>query len=200
MAAVESLTEILEQTWTALRCAVADSSDAFRTPALGTIGDQRPCLRTVVLRRVEPSRRTVACYTDARSAKVREIRACPAVSWLFFCPKRNVQIRTEGPAAIHHLDAVAREAWSRTSLWGRRGYCVEPAPETEMKAPSSGLPASFVGRAPTEAESEAGWPNFAVIATTIDRFDWLRLDDARGHRRAQFAWSGDRYTGRWVVP
>ena len=82
----------------------------------------------------------------------------------------------------------------------RRGYCVQPAPEAEVTAPSSGLPAWLVGRAPTEVESEAGWPSFAVIATTIDRFDWLQLDDVRGHRRAQFSWWVDRYTGRWVIP
>lgn len=191
--------ELLEEIWRELVEGATDAKSAFHTPVLGTLAKGGCGLRTVVLRRVVPEDRALICHTDLRSDKVGEIQQNPAVSWLFYSPAAKIQIRAEGSAVVHHLDDAAREGWQRSQLMSRRAYLIEVGPGTPTELPESGLPPNMLDRSPTEAESEAGWPNFALITSTIERLDWLYLD-SNGHRRAQFEWLDMAFRGKWVIP
>jgi 3-hydroxyisobutyrate dehydrogenase len=193
------LAELIGEIWTELEQGALDAKSAFHTPVLGTLGANSCRLRTVVLRRVEPGQRQLICHTDLRSDKVAEIRQNPAVSWLFYSPAAKIQIRAEGRATVHYQDEIARAGWERSQLMSRRCYLIEVGPGTKTDQPESGLPADMLDRSPTAEESEAGWPNFALIASTIERLDWLYLD-SKGHRRAQFEWTGENFVGSWVIP
>jgi len=195
-----NLNVILAQIWTDLQAGATDSHDSFHTPVLGTLdahGDNS--LRTVVVRGIEPQTRAIICHTDVRATKVEEIRQRGSVSWLFYAAERKIQIRAQATAIIHHGDALALQHWQQTSLSSRRAYLATAAPGSELAEPGSGLPPHLTSRSPDQTESEAGRPNFAVIVSTIELLDWLYLD-SKGHRRAQFSWTGGKFEGRWIIP
>ena len=196
---VTGLAAVLQEIWAGLERGVADSHHTFHTPVLGTLSKNGVSLRTVVLRKAQPDLRTLVCHSDVRSDKVTELRQNEPVSWLFYSPADKIQIRAEGRAKVHHQDDVALEGWQNSRLSSRRAYSTLAGPGTPTAEPESGLPDFLIGRSPTLEESEAGWPNFAVIVSTIERFDWLYLD-AKGHRRAQFTWDGLDFAATWVIP
>ena len=165
----------------------------------GSANEHEISVRTVVLRQVQPASRELVCQSDYRSRKCWEIRKNPQVRWLFYHPDEHIQIRAGGPAVVHQLDAVARAAWERTPLANRRNYCTPLAPGTRLADPDAGLAGRWKNGLPTLEETEVGWPNFAVIVTTVDQLEWLHLRP-EGHRRAGFTWVGNQFSGHWLVP
>jgi len=190
---------LLQEIWAGMEQGVTDSHHAFHTPVLGNLSERGVSLRTVVLRKAQPDLRTLICHTDVRSDKVAELRKNSSVSFLFYSPEDKIQIRAEGSVKVYYQDEIAQEGWQSALLSSRRAYTALAGPGTPIDEPESGLPDFLIGRSPTLEESEAGWPNFAVIVSTIERFDWLYLE-AKGHRRAQFSWNGTGFDATWVIP
>lgn len=193
------LDSVLPQIWQALENGSRDVRHPFRTPVLGTNGPAGCALRTVVLRQADAANRLLACHTDYRTEKIRDLQPDPKVQWLFYHPDEKVQIRAAGDATIHHGDATAREAWERTPLPSRINYCTTAIPGTMIDDPELALPASVRSGELTLRSSEGGWTNFAVIHSRIHGLEFLQLNP-QGHRRAAFTWSGDRFVGSWLVP
>jgi hypothetical protein len=193
--------EQLAHVWARLEGAVTRARDAFHTPVLGTVrAEDGHCgLRTVVLRRVEPSLRRLACHTDLRSSKVADLRCSPRASWLFYDRDARLQVRAGGAVTLHTDDGLADEQWRAARLSSRRCYLSEPGPGQVLDGPEVTLPGDLADRVPTEAEVNAGRGNFAVIACTVDDIDCLMLR-YQGHRRLRFRWRTDRWHGRWVAP
>jgi hypothetical protein len=191
---------IIEQIWAMLNRGVTEAGDPFHTPVLGTTAlDGSSSLRAVILRQVIAPERTLICHTDARSPKVREIEHNPKVSWLFYHPQQQTQLRLTGQATLHADDHLADQQWAATRLSSRLIYCVTMPPGTPTNRPTSGLPDVLETRPPTLAESEAGRPNFLVIACRVASIDWLNLRNT-GHRRARFTWPGDQLAATWLTP
>ena len=193
------LVVLLGRIWQALSQGQAKLQHPLRTPILGTIGTRQSSLRIVVLRQVNPAQRSLVCYSDYRTVKVTDILANPGIEWLFYHPAERIQIRASGLAKIHYLDAVATEAWSALPGPIRLNYCTPLAPGREIRKPGEALPKAWKGRMPAKDEMQIGWPNFAVIASTIDRLDWLQLTE-KENRRAGFVWDGTEFKGSWLVP
>ena len=97
----DTLDGVLDNIWLMLEQGAANSKDPFHWPALGTTTKEGCSLRTVILRKVNVPERILVCYTDARSAKVQEIVNCSQTSWLFYHPKKKVQVRISGHATLH---------------------------------------------------------------------------------------------------
>ena len=79
--------------------------------------------------------RTLTCFSDARAAKVGEIREHGHVQWLFYHPRKQIQLRISGPAAVHTDDRVADACWAQVNGFSRPqllhrtspGYANRPA-------------------------------------------------------------------------
>jgi len=196
---ITDLGEVLKHIWEELGQGASNSHSAYHTPVFASLSERGSSLRTVVLRKVVPEERAIVCHSDIRAAKVAEIKRNPSVSWLFYAPEEKIQIRAEGMALVYHQDEVAQMAWQQTQLMSRRAYMASPGPGTPLDKPGSGLAENMLNRSPLQDESEAGWPNFGVIVSTVQRFDWLYLS-AKGHRRAHFEWTGDSFAGSWLIP
>jgi pyridoxamine 5'-phosphate oxidase len=196
----ESLTldEVLSSVWQMLVSAANDRKSPIHTGILATAAEQIPQLRTVVLRRVISQSRTLICHTDVRSQKFSEIEKNANVAWMFYDTLSRIQFRLSGFAVLHTGDAVADEHWSKTTLQSRRIY-LSLAPALPLNEASSGLPEAVRGQNPSELQSELGRENFAVIATTVEKIDWLWLN-ATGHLRAQFHWQDNHLSAKWVAP
>ena len=195
------LSEVLDGLWLLLEEGVRNRDHGFHLPAVASLGrDGRPAVRTVVLRGVERNDRILRFHSDRRSPKLAELAAEPRLSLLFYDPAELTQLRIAARASIHGSDAVADAAWRETRLFSRRCYLQEPGPSQPVAGPTSALPPEFAERAPEPDESEAGRPNFAVVLCRIEAIDWFYLN-ARGHRRARFAWDGEgRLEADWLAP
>jgi len=195
----DALEGVLHEIWSMLKRGVGRSQDPFHWPVLGTTGKNGCSLRTVILRQLILPDRILVCHSDARAAKANEIRRFNKVSWLFYHPKKKVQLRVSGQATLHTDDQFADEQWAKTGVTSRLNYCAVKPPGTPVDQPTSGLPDFLYNRIPTLLQSERGHKNFMSIACQIDTIDWLMLS-VMGNRRARFVWDEHRLSAGWLVP
>ena len=107
-----TLDEILNDAFGLLAAAIKDRAAPFRTVALATVAAEgAPDVRTVVLRSFDAGARRLSVHTDARSTKVAQIQAHPAVALLAWDPMRRLQLRLRGQASLRAGDAMTRDAW-----------------------------------------------------------------------------------------
>ncbi len=191
--------EILKNIWKNLDLATIQRRHPFHQPIFGTIADNAPSLRMVVLRRFWRKPPSLAFHSHLGSPKIAQIEANPSVYWLFYHAEEKLQVRIKGIATVHFNDELQQEQWLATELFSRRCYVGE-APTQPSKKPTSGLPENLVDREPTYEESETGRQNFAVISSTIDEIDCLELA-VKGHRRSQFVWNEKgELEMKWLTP
>lgn len=194
-----TLEMIMENTWRMLEQGARRSRDPFHWPVLGTATSDGCSLRTVILRHVDASQRTIVCHTDARAPKVREIENLSQTGWLFYHPEKKIQVRLSGHATLHARDAFADRQWAGAGVTSRLNYCASRPPGTAVDRPSSGLPDFLLKKIPTLMETEMGRKHFLAIVTRVDVIDWLRLK-ITGNRRARFEWKDDKLSTTWLVP
>ena len=175
------------------------SEDPFHWPVLGTTAKEGCSLRTVILRQIKVPDRILTCHTDMRSAKVQEIMNCSQTSWLFYHPKKKIQLRILGPATLHAHDEYADRQWDDTSITSRLNYCASQPPGARIAKPSSGLPGFLLNKIPTLLDTERCRKNFMVIVVHIFSIDCLLLN-ITGNRRALFEWNNNRLRSTWLVP
>lgn len=184
---------ILNQSWEMLRAGADDRHHPMHLGVLATIHQGQPDARTVVLRQADADEGILHFHTDVRAPKSEAIRACPSVALVFYHPEERVQLRIRAEATIHHQDDAAREAWDRSQVMSRACYLVPDAPSSEL--PNDGIP-DPVPYPPSlsEAESEAGFVNFAVVRCIVREIDWLHLHHGE-HQRALFR----NQDGQWQM-
>jgi pyridoxamine 5'-phosphate oxidase len=188
------LDQTREQVWKRLGRGVADRRSGLHTVQLATLGrDGTPRVRTLVLRGVSASERTLRLHTDRRASKFTELSARPEVEICGYDAKAKVQLRLRGHAAVH-TEEGADAAWAASTRNSRACYRTPLVPGSPLQDPTAADPV-----VEAEADQEAGRQHFSVILVTLSRIEWLYLA-ARGHRRAFFEWVGDDWRGCWLVP
>ena len=195
----ETFDGILNEVWKMLKRGVTHFNDPFHWPVLGTTGKDGGSLRTVILRQFILPERILICHTDSRTDKVQEISNSAKVSWLFYHPKKKVQLRISGHATLHEDDRFADGQWAVTKITSRINYHATEPPGTPINKPSSGLPDFLLKKVPTLLESERGRKNFMAIACRIDSMDWLILR-ALGNLRTRFDWDENGLNAAWLIP
>lgn len=195
----DTLNTILDSIWEMLKRGSEHFHDPFHWPILGTTGKEGCRMRCVILRRFILPDRVLVCHTDSRAGKVHEITDSDKVSWLFYHPKKMIQLRISGTARLHKDDQFADEQWSSSGLTSRLNYCAIQPPGTVIEKPSSGLPDFLLNKVPNILESERGRKNFMAISSTINSMDWLLLS-ILGNRRARFDWDNERLSASWLIP
>jgi len=195
----QSLEAVLSGIWKMLQRGAARFNDPFHSPVLGTVDQGRSALRTVILRQFRFTERVLVCHTDSRANKVRQMSNQADVCWLFYHPKKKVQLRISGPATLHTDDRLADEQWAATKIPTRLNYCAVEPPGTCLELPSSGLPDFLLNKVLTLINTEIGRKNFMVIAGQIKSLDWLQLS-ILGNRRARFDWTPAGLQATWLIP
>lgn len=168
--------------------ATADRHHAWRTPTLATVrlpseagGAPEADARTVVLR--ETRRDRLVVYTDARSAKVTQIAACPRGTLVFWSPKLSWQLRVACALSVATEGPAVEEAFARVQASpSAKDYLAARAPGATIDGPAEG-----------SARGEEAF--FAVLTAGILSMDWLEIA-REGHRRARFDADG----ATWLVP
>lgn len=195
----DNLDRILDESWEMLKRGATHFNDPFHRAVLGTVGEHGSSLRLVILREVIVVERILICHTDARASKAQEIKKSDIVSWLFYHPKKKIQLRIAGRATLHAKDSIADEQWAATGVASRFNYGTTESPGTPINAPSSGLPDFLLNKVPSVMQSEHLRKNFMAISCRVDSMDWLKLSTL-GHRRAYFHWYENRLEATWLVP
>lgn len=176
--------------------ATVDRRHPFRLVTLGTLADFGANLRTVVLRHFDPATLTLTCYTDARSQKIQELTEHPTLTWLFWHPRQQLQIKAIGRVQIEQGTPRCQRLWDNMHPAARATYLTLSAPGTPQLQPTSDLPPDLVAQPP----ADQSMAHFTIVDCRVDTLEWLHLDGL-DHRRARYtrlptgAWEGT-----WVTP
>jgi hypothetical protein len=191
--------EILKKIWKHLDLGTLERSHPFHTPVFGTVCDDAPELRMVVLRRFWRRPPQLCFHSHVNAPKIRQLRANPRAYWLFYHPQEKFQLRIKGMATLHADDELHEEQWLATELFSRRCY-IGADPSQVSDHPTSGLPENLINGKPSPEESEAGKANFVVVTSSIEEIDCYELN-VKGHRRSLFTWhdNGELRT-KWLTP
>ena len=166
---------ILQLAWSQMVTACTMRRHPFHTPSLATTSQRGPEVRSVILRHVDTENWEVRANADVRSPKVIQLLEDSRSSWLFYSFPDHLQVRCYGNTHVHHLDDVAKRAWTASQLLSRRCYLAPLAPTLPLDERHPNIPLELVGREPTEQEAEAGFQNFCVLRCEIVEMDILRL-------------------------
>ena len=104
----------LNALWSRLASAPRRRKDAFRIPAMATVGERSlPQVRQVVLRRACPLKRVIEIHTDGASQKYEGLTSRPHVEFLFWDPRRQLQVRLSEAVELRSMDKAA-ETWENS--------------------------------------------------------------------------------------
>ncbi len=197
----DDLAGALERSWRLLEEAIGDPTSPVRTPVLISIStDGLAQGRTVVLRGFNRQQRQLTIYTDARSAKVAQLRAQPACTLVAYQPNPMMQLRLSTKAIVNHNNEITHEAWAVMPGPNRCNYLTDPDPGSISGQPTDGRPVINAESVPTNNENKIAYSHFSVIVFTINELEWLYLP-RRGHRRAQFIWDeANSLQSDWLIP
>ena len=197
----DDLAGALERSWRLLEEAIGDPTSPVRTPVLISISAGGLSHgRTVVLRGFNRQQRQLTIYTDARSAKVAQLRAQPACTLVAYQPNPMMQLRLSTNAIVNHNNEITHEAWAVMPGPNRCNYLTDPDPGSISGQPTDGRPVINAESVPTNNENKIAYSHFSVIVFTINELEWLYLP-RRGHRRAQFIWDeANSLQSDWLIP
>jgi hypothetical protein len=156
----------------------------FHTMTLATVGiNGLPEARTVVMRGFDPDAKEIRFHTDARSPKVAELRAAPAVTLLFYDPHVRLQVRIPAVAVLHHEDNTATAAWGSCAETSRTPYAAHDPPGRILKLDAD-VPTPII----PSVDDALALSRFVLVACRFSTMDVLELCST-GHRRVAFNWS-----------
>ncbi|MDN7716666.1 pyridoxamine 5'-phosphate oxidase family protein [Burkholderia gladioli] len=195
------MTDLLPRIWTLL--AEGANPGRERSPftmlQLATLGlDGAPKVRTVVLRGVDAGQGSLLFHTDARSAKLAELRRDGRAALVGCDLAGGLQIRVEGTASVLADQARRLAIWQASRPRTLILYRAPLPPGTPVAAPADAHPASASSAAAAD-DALDGFANFAVIELRAEAIDWLDLA-ADGHRRARFVREPAGWQGNWIAP
>ena len=170
--------------WQRLEQAAATRDDPWHTPAIANLNDDGPQMRTVVLRAVSATGRTLICHTDTRSSKARALTADPRMCWLFYDPQTRLQLRANGSAELLRDGEFAEQQWHSLHAGSQVLYGQHGAP---------GMPLTEGQSAGRERQ------HFLTVRCHIEQMDWLQLG-RQAHWRAALHWQAGQWQAQWVNP
>ena len=189
-----NLEEIEAQIWELLTQSSNSANTPFHQGIIATINDNVPEQRTVILRKVNISEKTLSFNTDIRSLKIEQLHVNNSVSWLFYDKILKVQLRMYAKAFVHHNNAVSELAWEKSRLSSKMCYTTIQKPGSFIDSPE------FVEVNQIEVADELldfAHDNFAVIETQVYAIDFVFLN-RNGNKRAYFDYQNKLFQWRQV--
>lgn len=179
----DELSQLHTEIWEQLQQAVEHKGHAWRTPVLATRDGEGVDARSVVLRDANAAARRLMFYTDARSAKVSQLRAQPMASLVCWSALLGWQLRLRCRLQVSTDGLAVSSRWAQLRLSrSAQDYMAPIAPGTAVDAPQR----------PELGERS----HFALVYAEVAAIDWLALGGETGHRRALF----DARGARWLAP
>jgi len=186
---LDSLADIEAAVWRELAQAVRDKQHAWRVAVLATVEGQGADARSVVLRDLDATSRTLLMYTDARSPKAVQLATNPLGTLVLWSGALGWQLRLRVALVLETSGLRVSSRWARLKLTPAAQDYLSPLPPGAVIG--SGVGADVDHITPERQSRE----HFAVLAAQVRSVDWLELHP-EGHRRALFSAAG----GVWVTP
>ena len=185
----EDLQGTLDQVWAEFARGSVTSGVPANRPTLATTGEDGWAeVRTVVLRASSKVERALEFYSDARSRKVAELTADPRCSLHVWDPRKSLQIRAHGIAALSCGTDLARDRWASVPVHARFAYQLRTEPGAALRGADDAEPLERLDDT-----------HITVVTVTLTEIDALHL--ARGgHRRSQHVWQDGGWDSAWLVP
>jgi pyridoxine/pyridoxamine 5'-phosphate oxidase len=184
MTQFSDLSEFLDKAWSLLRRGVVDPKSAARNPTFSTISEEGfPTMRTVVLRRADPTSNCLEIHTDLKTNKVSSLKKKKIAGLHFWIPKAKFQIRVLVEVDIFTGSEV-KDEWNKIPVNSRISYGCSPKSGTKIEEPFAYKKLSLQ-------------ENFAVLRCIIKEFDVLYL--GAQHQRAKFE-KINNWRGHWLAP
>ncbi len=180
---------IIKDLFDDLERATVEPKHPFRFCCLATTEvDNVPAQRTVVLRNVLPKKEMII-YTDYRSPKLQEIKLQKQVSLLFYDAEKQLQVRFQAIATIHHQDTICLVEWKKLSDHNKKDYQTELPPGSDIL--NQGEDLSY--------NSSLGSNFFSILSLKPIKIDMLQLN-RMGHKRLIGQIENGEWIGRRVIP
>jgi pyridoxamine 5'-phosphate oxidase len=174
--------------WHELQLGARQRDHAWHTPVFATVQAGEPDARTVVLREVDLAAERLYIYTDARAAKVDQVRACPSGMLVLWSATLGWQLRCRLDLKVHDDGLAVSSRWASVRLSRAANDYLSPLPPgADLGSPTRLDP-------PTRSDVVARG-HFGVLEGAVRSIDWLELH-RDGHRRARF----DAQGARWLQP
>ncbi len=180
--------------WELLTQSASSANSPFHQGVFASINDNFPEQRTVILRNVNRSAKTISFNTDIRSLKIEQLKINNLVSWLFYDKILKVQLRIYAKAIIHIDNITSETAWEKSRLSSKLCYTTQQKPGSFIDEPE------FIEVNQTDVEPELlkfAHNNFAVIETKISAIDFVFLN-RKGNKRAYFDYESNIFQWRQV--
>ena len=186
--------------WQMLSSAVSDRKHPMRSMVVGSVSGSMAQIRTVVLRKVEIETKKIYFHTDIRSSKIEDIKQTGQLSWLAYDQTQRTQIRLCGATILHHGNDIAKTQWNLTQHHSRRNYLLPEGSGKKETEDFKILKDKLSDFSYTLEESEAGFQNFVVVETSVEKLDWYYAHHT-GNRRAGFTYEhGIIKNAEWLTP
>jgi len=192
MNSLKSLEEIYSGVWEKLERAVASRHEPWRTATVATVRDNHPEVRTMVLRGVDSTKKSIWFHTDLRSPKCTDLRNCPEGAILFHDNPDHIQLRLNGIFELDPSSSVSDEVWQDLHPSSRRCYQGPFKPSSPSSVLSSNFPETPKGL-------HVGRENFARLIFSITQLDCLILK-GKGHIRARWLFTKNGVEATWLNP
>ncbi len=179
------MNEFLQKCEAELVNGYAKKRHPFRYFSLATIADDKPRIRTVVLRKLLPDF-SLLFYTDLRSSKVSQLKQNNQVSALFYNPKKLLQIRVDGKVSFETDEKILRSYWNNIPENSRKDYITKLKPGSSIHAD-------------TEIEYDAENPNFSAVKIKAHTIEYLQLQRP-SHLRLLFTKDEGEWSMQNLVP
>jgi len=190
---------IFDDVWKDLVRGSVDKKHPYQRAVVGTVGGGVSNLRTIVLRNADSEIHRLFFHTDQRSAKVSDLLDNPILSWLFYHPKRQIQLRISSEIKIHLEDETSKYFWDKGSTNSLKGYTGPYAPGTLLINYSHNVKDGLLDKTPERHEIESGYKNFTIIEALVTEIEYLRLG-RNGHKRIEFSLKNREWVACWVAP
>lgn len=186
------LNEIYKSIWKKLETAVKSRHESWHLVTLATIRDDKPEIRTLVLRGADKEKNLIWMHTDLRSPKAQDILKNSEGALLFYDPIARWQLRLNGRISFDSHSETTEHVWKNTSASAKRCYQGAAKPSTLTPVQNSNLPKEPVS-------PHLGRENFTRVLFQVSKIDWLFLR-AEGHLRAKWEWNESQLQGNWAIP
>ncbi|MFL3027789.1 MAG: pyridoxamine 5'-phosphate oxidase family protein [Candidatus Neomarinimicrobiota bacterium] len=172
---------ILDIEWLNLENGIRSAKHDYHSFILSTVRNNKPQLRTVILRDFNKTDLYLSFHTDLRSKKITDLKKNNTVGVLFYDRKRRVQLRISGVSKIVTDNHLIKSTWDKMSSDSKKCYL-------HQYPPSKVLNNGEINKVKDEQDTNLdnlGLERFCKIKIIIKKLDWLNLKHD-GHKRIQY--------------
>lgn len=186
---------IFQEELSELLSAVKDAAHDYHLFTIGTISNDNPELRTVVLRDLDLDSYKISFHTDSRSPKYDQLIKNSSVSALFYSVSKRTQIRIKGKAKASNDKKLLSSLWNKLSKESKECYQGEIAPSGII--PDKKILNDIISDS-NKDENNRGFENFSRITIDVSIIEILRLHHL-GHKRLFCDVSKNSTSFQWIA-